>query len=487
MTGGLHAARSSSVAAWVMAGLLALLWPAPPAAGQGAGGTGSASDSLPAARSVAGTSMASAPPRRPLPATDFVHPSTTVDTPPPAVSPDSAARIRAALERPPGDPPFEAVDVVALPFRVATFPLVLLGEGLGFVLDVATRPGPAPFYMVAYRDMVEWGVRPGVTSIGPRSGTALQVDFDRYEPFFVRTAVSVRGSQEHRAGFRWGDASRGLEVSGGFHRDAEPRFWGLGADSREADQTSFRHDRVHGRAFGHLQAASWLLLRAEAGYEENRVEDGFDDNSLPLDELFPPETLFGFGEETRFVRTGLSAVLDFTRRTGFQRRGLSLTLGGDLYRGLGSTRADFHRWRGSAEGYLPLNGLQSLALWVGVESNRGDSGPGVPFTHLATLGDGPGGRGYPEGRFRSRDLAAAAAEWRYEVWRELQERFRLEAFLFFEEGTAVRDLTTLSSSDLRPSYGVGLRLVDREGLVGRAYVADGDESPRFQLDLTAEF
>lgn len=412
---------------------------------------------------------------------------TAIDTPPRAVSPDSADALRASLVRPPGEPEFDAVSALTLPFDLLALPFELAGKGLGWALDLATRPGPPPFYLVAYRDVVEWGVEPDVGSIGPRSGPALELTVDRFSPFFVETAYSIREFQRHRAGLRWSGEARRLEVSGGFDRDAEVRFWGLGPDSRAGDRVSYLRDRIGGEAAGGVRLAPGLRVGAEVGYEENRVEAGRDDDSRPLGAVFDPGTLFGFGERTEFWRGALSASLDLTRRDGFQHRGVALEAGVGVYRGAADTRADFHRWSGTAIGYLPLNPLQNLVLRADVEMNRGDSGAGVPFTHLATLGDEPGGRAYEDARFRDRDRVAATAEWRYEIWRELQDRMRAEGFVFFEEGTTVPDLAHVSTGDLHPSYGVGLRIVDPGGIVGRVFVADGESSPRYQLDLSAEF
>ena len=403
------------------------------------------------------------------------------------VSPDSAARIREGLRRPPGEPPFDALDAVALPFRVATYPLVLVGEGVAAGLGLISQTGPPPFYVGVFRSLSRWGLRAGVESIGPRSGPAGELELTRWEPLFVRTAWSIRGSRDHRAGLRWSGNPGRVSVAFGFHRDAEPRFWGLGPGTPSSDRSDFQHDRLHATLRGELRPSGPWTLGLVAGWEESEVEGGADGSSPDLPEVFDPATLFGAAERTRFLRVGPRVELDLTDRVGFQRRGLATGGAADLYRGVGSTEADFHRLRGWLEGYLPANLRQSLALRAEAEVNRGDAGRGVPFTHMPTLGDRPGGRGYPDGRFRARDLLALSAEWRWEAWRELQGRLRAEGFVFFEEGTTVRDLSELTGSDLRPSWGGGLRLVGRDGLAARAFLADGEEGVRVQFDFSAEF
>ena len=60
---------------------------------------------------------------------------------------------------------------------------------------------------------------------------------------------------------------------------------------------------------------------------------------------------------------------------------------------------------------------------------RSVSGQGVPFYHLASLGSERGGRAYHQLRFRDLAMAAFMLEWRWEVWRELHERSRIEDLL----------------------------------------------------------
>lgn len=403
-----------------------------------------------------------------------------------AVSPDSADEIRASLIRPPGDHPFDALDAIALPFRLAAIPLELAGDGIGAGIDLVIGAGPPPFYLVALRDAREWGLRPDVASLGPRSGPALALRVSRWRPLYLSSAVSWRGSQDHRAGLRWTGEGGAADVGFLFHRDAEPRFWGIGARSAPAMRTDFRHDRIAGRVEGAWRPAPRASVRLGAGYEENEVGGGSDGASPDIGELFDEQALFGLGERTRFFRLAPVLELDVTRRVGFQERGVRLEVSGALYRGAGPTEADFHRLGAAVDGYLPVNPRQLLALRARAELNRDDAGPGVPFTHLASLGGELGGRGYPDDRFRDRDLLTLTAEWRYEVWRELQDRLRVDGFVFFEEGAVAPRLGSLGSSDFRPSWGLGFRLEDRDGPLGRALVAFGEEGTRLGLELSTE-
>ncbi len=117
------------------------------------------------------------------------------------------------------------------------------------------------------------------------------------------------------------------------------------------------------------------------------------------------------------------------------------------------------------------------------ELNRGRDG-GVPFTHLASLGDKQGGRAYKRDRFRDRDLLALMSEWRYEVWRELHNRGRVEGFVFADAGSVDHRLADISLSQLRGSYGFGFRVLWDSQLRGITYLAIGGEGVRVDLDFS---
>lgn len=413
------------------------------------------------------------------------EPDTTART---AVSPDSADVLRAALDRPPATPPFDAVDAVTLPLRVATLPVRLLGDGIGALLALATGPGPPPGYLLALRSVSRWGLHPGFGSeLGPRSGPAAQLRFDRYDPFFVETAWSLRGSQRHEAGFRLDSDEDGAGLTVGFERQAEPHFWGTGPDSREEDVADFLWDRVHATATGAARPTPWLTLSAASGVEDNRTEDGRDPDVPGVTERFGADDLFGLGERTTFAVARLRGVADATRLVGFQRRGVALALTAAVHRGVEGTAADFHTLGAVGRGHLPLDARQELFLRAEALLRRGDDGAGVPFTHLSSLGDELGGRAYADGRFRGRDLLSATAEWRWEIWRELQNRMRVEGLAFAEAGAVGRRIDEISTGDMAGSWGLGLRIIAADGYLGSGYLAFGEEGTRAQVEIGWEF
>ncbi len=396
-----------------------------------------------------------------------------------AVSPAQADSIRAAYHRPPGRPSFDAVDVLSVPFRVIGFPLHQLVRGIAEGIGLLTLPGPPPFYLRAYRALDAWGLTlTAATSIGPRSSFAGQITFHRYNPFYLQTGISLRGSQRHRAGVLLGSDSGWLDAGYTFQRDAEVSFWGIGTRTPEKQRSDYLRDRQEAGVRGAIRLTPIIALDGGVAFEDNRIDRGFDGSTPDLQEKFAMDLPFGAEERVKFFHFELGTTFDFTRRRGFQTRGVLLRVGGSLFRGTDGTDSDFHRLESDLHTYLPLNRLQTLALRGVVQLNRDDSGDGIPFYHLAALGGTRNARGFTSRRFRDRDLLAVMAEWRYEVWRELQGRSRAELFLFFDEGAVANDLADLRSRDFRASYGFGMRLAFVNRLGALAYIGFSEEETR---------
>jgi hypothetical protein len=401
------------------------------------------------------------------------------------VTPDSADAIRASFDRPPAKPPFDAVDAAAFPFQVIFFPLRVLGKAnaklVGFITGLSK-----PREFTIFERLAEAGFRPRFGSIGPRSSFAAGVRFDRWSPFFIESAISIRGSQRHEVGL---DFDRGYSRFGGsylFQRDAEPHFWGVGPQTERDDKVDYRWDRQLAAALASTRFST-LTLVGGLGFQDNQVARGFDDKTTDIQDTEAADTLYGVSERIQYAVVNASAVFDKTYNRGLQRRGYYLEVAADLFRGVNRTDSDFHRLRAVLTGFLPANPRQALALRGIVEINTRDGGRGVPFTHLATLGDVAGGRAYKDGRFRELAVLAFMSEWRYEVWRELHERGRVESYLLLDTGTVGERLSAIRFSNLYWSFGFGMRVVWDTQVRWLAYLAFGEEGMLFNLRFTRLF
>ncbi|NIR43360.1 MAG: BamA/TamA family outer membrane protein [Gemmatimonadetes bacterium] len=406
-----------------------------------------------------------------------------------AVTPDSADAIRASLERPPPKPPFDAVDAVGLPFEIVFFPLRVAGLTVAELVGLAVKPDPEPVQFIeALKDV---GFRGGVGSIGPRSGVAARGGFVGLPPLFLQSAFSIRGSQRHRAGLRFeGREGERLEIAYTFWRNDEPYFYG-GIDSAEDINRVYLWDQQTFALAGSLRLpirpSAVLSLVGRLAYEDNRVGRGRDPGTTPIQDDTLTAGLFGVEERVKYLRGGAIIGLDLRYNEGLQTRGLYIEGSYDHFFGVDDTESDFRRVAVDLYGYLPINPRQQLALRLLTEVNRSLSGTGVPFYHLADLGSEHGGRAYHQLRFQDLAMAAMMLEWRWEIWRELHERSRIESFLFYDAGSVMPRLADFRIDDVRRSVGIGWRLItSRSGLLTN-YIAFGDDGVRYRFRFSTAF
>jgi len=203
------------------------------------------------------------------------------------------------------------VDVVEFPLKIIGWPLDLILVRLpAWLVGELTAPRPPSGIMRAYRAMSEWGLRPTIrTTIGPRSATAVELQFDRYYPFYVHSAVSRRLSQRHRTGVILNGRTTWLASEAKWQRDAQTPFYGIGSRTEADDRAFYRRDWWEVSARTGLKLTNSLILAAGAAYERNEVGDPIGASRSIFGE-FPADSLYGATGSTEYVRLELSGTLD---------------------------------------------------------------------------------------------------------------------------------------------------------------------------------
>lgn len=408
-----------------------------------------------------------------------------------ALEPDSSSvekadSIRANMDRPPPRPPAarstDLWDVVAYPIELLGTPLDYLVEGVEVVGMPPMETGQRFIALAA-----EQGVLIGFGSLDHRGGPALEVGIERFSPFFIESAVSMRRSQRYAGGLRFGDPeSTGGVIFGAFERSTEPHFWGIGPGSVEANRSDFLWDQTQVALEGSIVTRGGLRLAGSAGAEDNRIGRGWDDGQPDVTQTFSGDLPFGVDERLRWARFGLTVELDRTSFGEYQERGFKLSATPEVFRGIDGTESDFHKLRGEANAFVPITVRHQLAFRAFAETNRADDGPAVPFYYLAAVGSTDGLRGRKSDRFRDRDAVAVMSEYRYEIWRD--DPAAADMFLFYDQGTVARSLSDVSLfDDLEQNYGFGLRLVKNEEFLGEAFLAFGGDGTRFSFKLGSTY
>ena len=387
------------------------------------------------------------------------------------VTPTEADSIRDTLQRPPAGYPADWVDVVEFPLKVIGWPLDMVLVRLpAWLVGQITAPRPPSGLTRTYRAMSEWGARPTIRStIGPRSAAALELQFDRYYPFYVHAAVSRRLSQRYRTGIILNGRTTWLASEAKWQRDAQTPFYGIGSKTDHDDRAFYRRDWWDVSARAGLTVTPSLILAGGAGYEHNVIGDPIGTSKSIFND-FEADSLYGSGAATEYLRLELSGTLDLTRWNDFQQSGVTAGLAARSFFGLSDTDSDFRLVTGFLQTYVPINGQQLLALRVISDISRDDGGEGVPFYHLSTLGGSRSALGFPSSRFVDYDMLSFMSEYRFEVWRELHSRMRAETFLFFHYGAVGETIGQIEGRDWHPSYGLGLRLSRPTTLLGLAYL-----------------
>jgi hypothetical protein len=388
----------------------------------------------------------------------------------------TADSIRASYERPVRKPPTDWVDVVEFPLKVVAFPFQLVLVDLpGWIAGQVLIPRAPSALVRAYRSVENWGLRPVIrTSIGPRSAVAIEGQLFRFEPLYLHSALSRRGSQRHRVGVLIADPRHSFVAEAKWQRDAQLAFYGIGPDS-DPDRGLYRRDYWDLRARGTTRLTRRTGLDVGLGFESNEIDPPIWSNDSSIWDEFDTLEFYGADESTRYLRVDGGLTLDLTGRRGFQDTGAWLRLQGAVWRGVADTPSDFHAVTLIAQGYLPINRRQQLALRGTTRMARSDGGDGIPFFHLSRLGGSRTAIGYSSSRFTDNDMLSLVAEWRYEVWRDIHDTVRSEFFLYFGEGTVQRRLDAVSAGDWQASFGLGARMVMKERLLGVAFLGFSDE------------
>lgn len=410
-----------------------------------------------------------------------------------AVSVVEADAIRDTLTRPSSEHGLVIGDVVASPVRLAALPLDLTLVGISELVGFLAVPDRYSVLIDAYRDLEEVGIRPNVvTNTGMRGGLALSVDWTFVPRIVAETELSVRGYQRYRVS--WSSGSTGgtangrrpgptVDADAEFSRLTREPFWGVGIDAPFTDRTDFLQDIWRVGVAGRRALLQGVTVSVAGGWERRSVGRGRETSTPDLVDVFDEGTLPGLEGPSRFATLTVSVAMDGLRPPDSdQPSGIRGRTTWSFHRGVGGTDVDFGLARGSATTYLPVSSHQYVSLRAGLEAITG-GGERVPFVYLPSLG-GSSLRSYETGRFRDRVALFGGLGWHWELWRDLREQARLEAFLFVDQGSTGPEISGLS--DPRSSWGFGLggRWLDR--VRANVHVAFGAEGTRWLGELSTE-
>jgi len=237
-------------------------------------------------------------------------------------------------------------------------------------------------------------------------------------------------------------------------RDAlQVNYFGLGNDSSETNRSGYRLQTNDVSTYASVGARS-LFLQARAGWLQPVTVSsmGRDVGYPDTVALFRERGAPGLGQQPAFLHGDVSIGVDTRDSVGHATRG-------GLYQATWSTFVDqqsglnkFQRYEAEASQYVRLGSdnwilaLRGTTVLSAVRDRHE-----VPFYLMPNLG-GRNDRGFADYRFHDRNLQAYSIESRWRVFAHL------DAAAFVDAGSVSPTMTGLRFSDLKPSYGLGVRL-----------------------------
>jgi hypothetical protein len=260
-------------------------------------------------------------------------------------------------------------------------------------------------------------------------------------------------------------------------------FYGLGAEARREDRTSFLHqDALYEVVAGYQGRRRGLSAMLRAGFLQAFAGPGTSDEAPTIRPLFDDASAPGLDRQPDFLHLAASVLLDGRDRPFNPHRGGMIAVAASRFDERAGDAFTFHRIAGDARGYASLGSPQRvLAVRALASADRPASGARVPFYLQEQLGGGRTLRGFHSFRFRGEKLLLLQAEYRWEAWPAL------EFALFADAGRAYGRGEELALRGLETDYGIGLRLKTHDAVLARFDVARSREDTRFLLRLGPSF
>ncbi|WP_338863807.1 BamA/TamA family outer membrane protein [Myxococcus stipitatus] len=249
------------------------------------------------------------------------------------------------------------------------------------------------------------------------------------------------------------------------------RFFGMGADTRAADEEDFTPIYMELELSPKWRIAPRLYVGPTLRLQNVRMTKVAGDGAVR-------NTTGADGGNT--LQFGLTALYDSRDNTLNPTTGLLARLNLRTANGDWGSDYDFDLLRLDVRRYvsLPWGTRHVLALQGLVELRDGE----VPFYDTGRLGGMELSRGYLEGRFRERQHLGAQVEYRAPLF------WKFGGVVFASAATVARSLKDLDAKNIKPAGGLGLRFAPLSDVPVniRLDVAYGNE-PSFYLNVGEAF
>jgi len=258
-------------------------------------------------------------------------------------------------------------------------------------------------------------------------------------------------------------------------------FYGIGATSLRLDRTDYRLKDGLYEGIVRFRVAR-LSLMGRAGFLQTSIGPGTD-SEFPNTEISNDEgTAPGLLRSPNFLHLSAGAWLELRDEPGNAHRGASLGVAFSRFDDRHGNAFQFNRAIVDARQYIPVGSNRHVVALRQVTSfDEPDVGSSVPFYMQSALGGSRFLRGYDYFRFREDKLLALAGEYRFELGP------KIELALIYETGKVFSTMREFDLSNLRRSWGAGIRLKSPRRVHLRLDVLRSPERTRVHLRLGPSF
>lgn len=383
-------------------------------------------------------------------------------------------------------------------YRVLRFPFQVLGAGAKRMVIFLDESGTFYHAKRLLGDIsLPYGLRVGgVFDVVTGFGLGANVYHDEVgrpgSQIQLKGLASFEGHRRASVGYEleWAER-RSLVLGLGYRLRPNARFYGIGPGSVEEDRSHFTQEN----AWGGVEFR-WGLRRAEKlelslGALQSSVstrgprDDGL--SSIEDDDAFAAMLPVGYGERSYGVELSLGLEHDTTRQearplgTGLRR------VRAGYFFAQEEEEPSFWTFRLEAQQFFRLwwdraFAVRGVTTWM--ESDEGDP----HFVRLMSNEDPDQMRAYDDFRFRDRGFIGLNVEYRYPIWAYSEPKGTgLDAYLFTDTAQVFGRTAEISTRNLRPSYGGGIRFLGRRGFGARAEIGVGEEGTAFRLSMDQVF
>jgi outer membrane protein assembly factor BamA len=329
------------------------------------------------------------------------------------------------------------------------------------------------------------GLYPWVGSVYPggglAAGPALRASFGDDGAASVFGGYSINGFTRAQGDVALPTFARNrarLTLSGQYLDAPDVDYYGVGNASSKADRSRFGYKPKGGGAALDLDVSRHLSIGGGVSYFDIETSGGKTGASIG-DQFSLVDTPGLERAQFTYLVSTARAEFDWRRPLGYSGRGGLYRAQFDDYRERDNGAYTFRAVEVEARQLIPIMranwvvALRALATVTDVDDTSA-----VPYFMLPSLGGGATLRGYSNFRFRDNHRLLMNAELRW-----TPARF-LDMAVFYDTGKVSSERRDLDFTDLRSSYGIGMRVVGVNGYALRLEVARSSENAAHVLVTT---